>query len=108
VRKNIFIFRKKKTLQFLSQLIKHNLNHYSHKKYILFRYPCITPRAEFVEAKVYSGTIACARFLYGNRSLVTVGGTDASLMIWELAGKLNHYEFYDNTKNFQLIFLNIK
>lgn len=53
----------------------------------LFRYPCITPRAEFAEAKVYSGTIACARFLYGMRSLVTVGGTDASLMIWELAGK---------------------
>jgi microtubule-associated protein-like 1/2 len=52
----------------------------------LFRYPCITPRAEFAEAKVYSGTIACARFLYGMRSLVTVGGTDASLMIWELAG----------------------
>lgn len=40
----------------------------------LFRYPCITPRAEFAEAKVYSGTIACVRFLYGMRSLVTVGG----------------------------------
>lgn len=53
----------------------------------LFRYPCITPRAEFAEAKVYSGTIACARFLYGMRTLVTVGGTDASLMIWELAGE---------------------
>ncbi|XP_055605100.1 echinoderm microtubule-associated protein-like CG42247 isoform X2 [Uranotaenia lowii] len=50
----------------------------------LFRYPCITPRAEFTEAKVYSGTIACVKFLYGNHSLVTVGGTDASLMIWEL------------------------
>ncbi|CAO1399612.1 unnamed protein product [Diamesa hyperborea] len=51
----------------------------------LFRYPCITPRAEFAEAKVYSGTIACCRFLYGMRSLVTVGGTDASLMVWELS-----------------------
>lgn len=50
----------------------------------LFRYPAITPRAEFAEAKVYSGTIACARFLYGMRSVVTVGGTDASLMVWEL------------------------
>ncbi|XP_052900839.1 echinoderm microtubule-associated protein-like CG42247 isoform X1 [Anopheles moucheti] len=50
----------------------------------LFRYPCITPRAEFTEAKVYSGTLACIKFLYGNHSLVTVGGTDASLMIWEL------------------------
>ncbi|XP_052863311.1 echinoderm microtubule-associated protein-like CG42247 [Anopheles cruzii] len=50
----------------------------------LFRYPVITPRAEFTEAKVYSGTLACLKFLYGNHSLVTVGGTDASLMIWEL------------------------
>ncbi|XP_058127196.1 echinoderm microtubule-associated protein-like CG42247 [Anopheles ziemanni] len=50
----------------------------------LFRYPCITPRAEFTEAKVYSGTIASIKFLYGNHSLVTAGGTDASLMIWEL------------------------
>ncbi|KAL9695343.1 hypothetical protein quinque_014628 [Culex quinquefasciatus] len=50
----------------------------------LFRYPCITPRAEFTEAKVYSGTLACVKFLHGNHSLVTVGGTDASLMIWEL------------------------
>lgn len=57
----------------------------------LFRYPCITPRAEFAEAKVYSGTIACARFLYGMRSLVTVGGTDASLMIWELAGRFKKF-----------------
>jgi microtubule-associated protein-like 1/2 len=50
----------------------------------LFRYPCITPRAEFVEAKVYTGAIACARFLYGMRTLVTVGGTDASLCVWEI------------------------
>ncbi|KAL9692524.1 hypothetical protein quinque_005522 [Culex quinquefasciatus] len=32
----------------------------------LFRYPCITPRAEFTEAKVYSGTLACVKFLHGN------------------------------------------
>jgi echinoderm microtubule-associated protein-like 1/2 len=50
----------------------------------LFRYPAITARAEYTEAKVYTGAIACARFLYGNRSIVTVGGTDASLMVWEL------------------------
>lgn len=51
---------------------------------IKFRYPCISPRAEYCEAKVYSGTLASARFLYGDRSVVTVGGTDASLMVWEL------------------------
>lgn len=53
-----------------------------HQQY--HRYPCISPRAEYVESKVYSGTLACCRFLYGDRSVVTVGGTDASLMVWEL------------------------
>jgi microtubule-associated protein-like 1/2 len=51
----------------------------------LFKYPCITPRAEFTEAKVYSGSIASVRFLYGNTTIATVGGTDATLMIWELS-----------------------
>lgn len=51
---------------------------------ILLRYPCISPRAEYCEAKSYSGTLASARFLYGDRTVVTVGGTDASLMVWEL------------------------
>lgn len=50
----------------------------------MFSYPCINPRAEFHETKVYSGMVACARFLYGDHSLVTVGGTDASLMVWDL------------------------
>lgn len=49
-----------------------------------FRYPCISPRAEFHEAKVYSGMVACARFLFGDQTIVTVGGTDASLMVWDL------------------------
>lgn len=53
-------------------------------KFVCFRYPCITPKAEYSEAKVYSGTLACARFLCGDRMVVTVGGTDASLMIWDL------------------------
>lgn len=52
--------------------------------FFFYRYPCINPRAEYCEAKVYSGTLASARFLYGDRKVVTVGGTDASLMVWEL------------------------
>lgn len=48
------------------------------------RYPCISPKAEYNEEKVYSGTIACARFLFNDRNIVTVGGTDAGLMLWEL------------------------
>ncbi|XP_044731561.1 echinoderm microtubule-associated protein-like CG42247 isoform X2 [Chrysoperla carnea] len=50
----------------------------------LFRYPCISPKAEYNEEKVYSGAVACARFLFNDRNIVTVGGTDASLMLWEL------------------------
>ena len=34
---------------------------------------------------MYSGPVACARFMVGDRQVVTVGGTDASLMVWELA-----------------------
>ncbi|XP_016031902.2 echinoderm microtubule-associated protein-like CG42247 isoform X1 [Drosophila simulans] len=50
----------------------------------LFRYPCISPRAEFHESKVYSGMLACVRFLCGDHTLITVGGTDASLMVWDI------------------------
>ncbi|XP_018376328.1 PREDICTED: echinoderm microtubule-associated protein-like CG42247 isoform X2 [Trachymyrmex cornetzi] len=50
----------------------------------LFRYPCTTAKAEYVEEKVYSSLVACARFLYNDQNVVTVGGTDAALMLWEL------------------------
>ncbi|BES89722.1 HELP motif [Nesidiocoris tenuis] len=50
----------------------------------LFRYPCISPKAEYNEEKVYSLAIASARFLHNDRKVVTVGGTDASLMLWEV------------------------
>ncbi|XP_043497504.1 echinoderm microtubule-associated protein-like CG42247 [Polistes fuscatus] len=50
----------------------------------LFRYPCTSAKAEYVEEKVYSSLVACARFLYNDRNIVTVGGTDAALMLWEL------------------------
>ncbi|XP_060529282.1 echinoderm microtubule-associated protein-like CG42247 isoform X2 [Cylas formicarius] len=50
----------------------------------LFRYPCLSPKAEYNEEKVYSGTVACARFLFNDRNIVTVGGTDAALMLWQL------------------------
>ncbi|KAL1137752.1 hypothetical protein AAG570_009448, partial [Ranatra chinensis] len=50
----------------------------------LFRYPCLSPKAEYNEEKVYSLQIATARFLFNDRNVVTVGGTDASLMLWDL------------------------
>ncbi|XP_046965467.1 echinoderm microtubule-associated protein-like CG42247 [Vanessa cardui] len=50
----------------------------------LFRYPCASPKAEYNEAKVYSGSIYSARFLFNDRCMVTSGGSDAALMLWEL------------------------
>nr|XP_034840413.1 echinoderm microtubule-associated protein-like CG42247 [Maniola hyperantus] len=50
----------------------------------LFRYPCASPKAEYNEVKVYSGSIYSARFLFNDRCLVTSGGSDAALMLWEL------------------------
>ncbi|XP_061938132.1 echinoderm microtubule-associated protein-like CG42247 isoform X2 [Apis cerana] len=50
----------------------------------LFRYPCTSAKAEYIEEKVYSSLVACARFLYNDQNVVTVGGTDAALMLWEL------------------------
>jgi len=50
----------------------------------LFKYPCTNAKAEYIEEKVYSSLVACARFLYNDQNIVTVGGTDAALMLWEL------------------------
>ncbi|XP_045445645.1 echinoderm microtubule-associated protein-like CG42247 [Melitaea cinxia] len=50
----------------------------------LFRYPCASPKAEYNEVKVYSGSVYAARFLFNDRCLVTSGGSDAALMLWEL------------------------
>ncbi|KAI4460973.1 wd-40 repeat protein [Holotrichia oblita] len=50
----------------------------------LFRFPVLSTKAEYNEEKLYSGTVACARFLFNDRNIVTVGGTDAGLMLWEL------------------------
>ncbi|KAI8435275.1 hypothetical protein MSG28_003614 [Choristoneura fumiferana] len=50
----------------------------------LFRYPCASPKAEYNEMKVYSGSVYSARFLFNDRCLVTAGGADAALMLWEL------------------------
>lgn len=50
----------------------------------MHRYPTIHPRSEYNEVKTYSGPIGSVRFMNGDRSLVTVGGTDASLMIWDI------------------------
>lgn len=33
---------------------------------------------------MYSGPIGCVRMLYNDNTMVSVGGTDASLMIWDV------------------------
>lgn len=51
---------------------------------LLHRYPCINPKSEYNEEKCYGGLITGARFLYNDRNVVTVGGVDASLMLWDV------------------------
>ena len=48
------------------------------------RYPCASNKAEYNEAKVYSGSIYSNRFLFNDRCMVSTGGSDAALMLWEL------------------------
>lgn len=50
----------------------------------LCRYPCIFTKSEYNEEKVYSGQVSSARFLYNDRNVVTVGGTDAAIMLWDV------------------------
>nr|CAD7588554.1 unnamed protein product [Timema genevievae] len=50
----------------------------------LFKYPCLSAKAEYNEDKVYSLQVACARFLFNDKYVVTVGGTDAALMLWDV------------------------
>ncbi|KAG8231079.1 hypothetical protein J437_LFUL011047 [Ladona fulva] len=47
-------------------------------------YPCISPRAEYNEEKALSSHVASARFMFHDRSVVSVGGTDAAAMLWEV------------------------
>lgn len=54
------------------------------KLFDVLRYPCLSPKAEYNEEKVYSLAVAAARFLFNDRNVVTVGGTDAALMLWEV------------------------
>jgi hypothetical protein len=48
------------------------------------RYPTVSPRAEFHESKAQSHTVANARFLSLDQSIVSVGGSDAALMLWDV------------------------
>jgi microtubule-associated protein-like 1/2 len=50
----------------------------------LCRYPCLSAKAEYNEEKVYSMQIATARFMYNDKNVVTVGGTDATLILWDV------------------------
>lgn len=44
----------------------------------------MSPKAEYNEEKVYSMQVSAARFLFNDRNVVTVGGTDAALMLWDV------------------------
>jgi hypothetical protein len=48
------------------------------------RYPCLSAKAEYNEEKVYSMQVATARFMYNDKNVVTVGGSDATLILWDV------------------------
>jgi microtubule-associated protein-like 1/2 len=50
----------------------------------LNRYPCLSAKAEYNEEKVYTMQIATARFMYNDKNVVTAGGTDATLILWDV------------------------
>ncbi|XP_063236726.1 echinoderm microtubule-associated protein-like CG42247 [Bacillus rossius redtenbacheri] len=50
----------------------------------LFRYPCLSPKAEYHEEKLYSSQLATARFFFNDKYVATVGGSDAALMLWDV------------------------
>jgi len=56
------------------------MNHFN----LICRHPCIFTKSEYNEEKVYSGQVSSARFLFNDRNVVTVGGTDAALMLWDV------------------------
>ena len=50
----------------------------------LFQYPCTSPRAEYHEVKPCSSAITGIRFLFEDMYLLSVGGTNATLIRWKI------------------------
>ena len=50
----------------------------------LFQYPCTTARAEFIEEKSSSTAVVATRFLFEDMYVITVGGSDATLLRWKI------------------------
>jgi microtubule-associated protein-like 1/2 len=44
----------------------------------------MSAKAEYNEEKVYSMQVATARFMYNDKNVVTVGGSDATLILWDV------------------------
>ena len=50
----------------------------------LFNAPCVVEGAPYVEGTGHCSAITCARFLRGDRTLVSSGGNDRAVVLWEL------------------------
>ncbi|XP_073239257.1 echinoderm microtubule-associated protein-like 2 [Porites lutea] len=50
----------------------------------LFRYPCVSDKAEPRVAKGHSAHVMCVRFLFDDTRLISVGGRDASILQWKV------------------------
>ena len=49
----------------------------------LFNAPCVVEDAPSRDALGHCSHLACARFLSGDRTIVSAGGADRSLMLWD-------------------------
>jgi hypothetical protein len=56
----------------------------SHGNLRLFQYPCTTTRSEFLEEKTASSAVVAIRFLFEDMYMITVGGSDATLLRWKI------------------------
>ena len=50
----------------------------------LFHYPCTSPRADYKEAKPSSSPITAVRFMFEDMYLLSVGGSEATLIRWKI------------------------
>ena len=49
----------------------------------LFRYPSLDPGAVRLEYAAHAGCVTTARFTYNRRHLISLGGSDCSILIWK-------------------------
>ena len=53
----------------------------------LLRFPCAMEKSKFVEFKGHSSHVTCVRWSLDGRNLMSVGGNDKCLFVWQIVDK---------------------